>query len=65
MATSAPNWRSVAAAMPMLSVGTLPTANGANKPPSAALATRSGGKGKITRIVPSYLMMEIRQNTAP
>src|SRR5215469_9256362 len=57
MATSAPNCRSVAAAMPMLSVGTLPTANGANKPPSAAPATRSGPEGKITRMVSSNLMM--------
>ena len=49
----------------MLSVGTLPTANGANKPPSAAPATSSGGKGKITRMVPSNLMMELRRSAAP
>jgi hypothetical protein len=49
----------------MLSVGTLPTANGASKPPSAALATRSGGKAKIIRMVPSNLMMEFRRSAAP
>ena len=48
----APNGRSVAVAMPLLSVGTLPTANGASKPPSAALATISGGKVKMARMVP-------------
>ena len=40
----------------MLSVGPPPTANGANKPPTAAPATRSGGKGKITRMMPSNLI---------
>src|SRR5215472_1562895 len=59
MPTSAPNCDSPAAAMPMLSVGTPPTPNGANKPPSAAPATSSGGKGKITCMVPSNLMMEL------
>jgi hypothetical protein len=51
--------------MPMLSVGPPPTANGANKPPSVAPATRSGGKGKIIRMVPSNLMMELRRSAAP
>src|SRR5262249_19472080 len=40
----------------MLSAGALPTTNGANKPPSAAAAARSGGKGKITRMVSPNLM---------
>jgi hypothetical protein len=59
MATSAPTCRSVAAAMPKVSVGTLPTAKGANKPFSAAPATRSGRKGEITRMVPSNLMIDL------
>src|SRR3954451_11080247 len=65
MVTSAPNCRSVVTAVPMPSVGTPPTANGANKPTSAAPATRSGDKGKITRMVPPNLVMELRRSAAP
>ena len=50
--TSAPNGRSLAVPMPELPVGTLPTANGASRPPRAAPATRSGGKVKMARMVP-------------
>src|SRR6516225_1976351 len=65
MATSAPTCRSVAAAMPKVSVGAPPTAKGANEPPNAAPATSNGGKGKITRMVPSNLMIELRRSVTP
>jgi hypothetical protein len=51
--------------MPLLSVGALPTANGARRAARAVLATTSGGKQKITRIVPSNLMVELKRNKAP
>src|SRR4051794_40182052 len=44
----------------MLSVWSPPRAVGASKPPRVRPATRSGGKGKIIRMVPSNLMMEPR-----
>ena len=66
MGALAPNGRSLAVAMPERSVGTLPTANGASRPPSAALATISGGKVNMARMIPpSNLMMELGRTAAP
>ena len=66
MGALAPNGRSLAVATPERSVGTLPTANGASRPPSAAVATRSGGKVKMAPApTPSNLMMELGRTAAP